>query len=83
MLARRVDALIIASTQWTVESFRRIEERKRPYVLIDRCFAGPAGEFRRGGRRSRGTHGDEHLISVGCRRIAHIRGSEISPALGV
>ena len=33
-LSGRPDALIIASAQWTVESFRRIEEQKVPYVLI-------------------------------------------------
>src|SRR5580692_9292422 len=30
LLARRVDVMLIASTQWTVESFRRIEEQKIP-----------------------------------------------------
>lgn len=45
MLARRVDALVVASAQWTVESFRRIEEQKTPYVLIDRQFAGLAANF--------------------------------------
>ncbi|MGA9623823.1 MAG: LacI family DNA-binding transcriptional regulator [Bryobacteraceae bacterium] len=82
MLARRVDALIIASTQWTVESFRRIEERKRPYVLIDRCFAGLPANFVGVDDEAVGRLATEHLISVGCRRIAHVRGSEISPALG-
>ena len=82
MLARGVDALIVASTQRTVESFRRIEERKRPYVLIDRCFAGLPANFVGVNDEEVGNLATEHLISVGCRRIAHIRGSEISTALG-
>jgi len=82
LLARRVDALIIASTQWTVESFRRIEERKRPYVLLDRCFAGLPANFVGVDDEAVGNLATEHLISVGCRRVAHIRGSEISTALG-
>jgi len=82
LLARRVDALIIASTQWTVESFRRIEERKRSYVLVDRCFAGLPANFVGVDDEEVGSLATEHLISVGCRRIAHIRGSEISTALG-
>ena len=45
LLARRVDVMLIASAQWTVESFRRIEERRIPYILIDRLFAGLAGKF--------------------------------------
>ena len=82
LLARRVDALIIASAQWTVESFRRIEERKRPYVLIDRCFIGLPANFVGVDDEEVGSLATEHLISVGCRRVAHIRGPEISTALG-
>jgi LacI family transcriptional regulator len=82
LLARRVDALIIASTQWTVESFRRIEERKRPYVLLDRRFSGLPANFVGVDDEEVGNLATEHLISVGCRRIAHVRGSEISTALG-
>src|ERR1700687_5398206 len=36
MLARRVDALILASTQSSVESLRRIQEQSVPFVLLDR-----------------------------------------------
>src|SRR5690349_6833248 len=32
LLARRVDALVVASAQATVEPFRRLEEQKIPYV---------------------------------------------------
>src|SRR3954454_24982492 len=45
LLARRVDVLVIASSQWTVESFRRIEEQKTPYILIDRRFDGLPAHF--------------------------------------
>ncbi len=45
LLARRVDVLLIASTQWATESFRRIEEQRIPYVLIDRQFPGIAANF--------------------------------------
>src|SRR5258708_28600628 len=40
MVAHRVDTLLIASTQWTVETLRRIEEHQTPYVLLDRRFSG-------------------------------------------
>jgi len=43
LLARRLDAMVIASAQRTVESFRRIEEQKTPYVLVD----GSSRGFRR------------------------------------
>jgi len=80
LLGRNLDALIIASVQWTVESFRRIEERQRPYVLIDRKFAGLAANFVGADDLKVGTMGTEHLIEIGCRRIGYIGGQLISTA---
>jgi len=82
LLARRVDVLVIASAQWTVESFRRIEERGIPYVLIDRRFAGLPANFVGVDDEAVGCMGTAHLIEQGSRRIAHIRGPETSTALG-
>ncbi|MDR3750916.1 MAG: LacI family DNA-binding transcriptional regulator [Terracidiphilus sp.] len=82
LLARRVDVLVIASAQWTVESFRRIEERGIPYVLIDRRFAGLPANFVGVDDEAVGRMGTAHLIQQGSRRIAHIRGPETSTALG-
>ena len=45
LLSRRLDALMIASTEWSAESFRRIEAQKVPYVLIDRGFPGMPANF--------------------------------------
>ena len=43
LLARRVDALVLASAQppTRTDLFRAVEEQKVPYVLIDRKIAGP------------------------------------------
>jgi LacI family transcriptional regulator len=82
LLARRVDALLVASAQWTVESFRRIEEQKTPYVLIDRQFAGLAANFVGVDDAAAGDIATTHLLDEGCRRIAHIRGPEVSTAVG-
>lgn len=82
MLARRVDAVIIASTQPTVESFRQMEERRVPYVLLDRQFTGLPANFVGIDDERAGILATEHLISVGCRRIAHIRGPEVSTSIG-
>jgi len=82
LLARGVDALIVASAQWTVESFRRIEEHKSPYVLIDRKFTGLAANFVGVDDELVGSLATGHLIDEGCRRIAHIRGPETSTAVG-
>lgn len=82
LLARGVDALIVASTQWTVESFRQIEELKTPYVLIDRRFAGFPAHFVGIDDEKVGRLAVEHLINEGRRRIAHIRGLQTSTATG-
>lgn len=82
LLARRADILIIASTQRTDENLRRIEEQGTPYVLIDRRFAGLQAHFVGVDDEQVGELATEHLIDAGCRRIAHIRGPEVSTALG-
>lgn len=82
LLARRVDAMLIASAQSSVESFRRIEERKIPYILIDRFFAGLTANFVGVDDRAVGRIATNHLIDKGCGSIAHIRGPETSTALG-
>jgi LacI family transcriptional regulator len=82
LLARRVDALLIASTQSTIGTFRQIEERNTPYVLIDRQFYGLSANFVGVDDKAVGDLATEHLIAAGYRRIAHIRGSEVSTALG-
>ena len=38
LLARRLDALIIASCHSSVELFARIEKQNTPYILIDRTL---------------------------------------------
>ena len=82
LLARRVDVLIIASTQSTVETFRRLEDQKIPYVLIDRKFDGLAANFVGVDDEAVGALAATHLVEVGCRRIAHIGGPAVSTALG-
>jgi LacI family transcriptional regulator, galactose operon repressor len=82
LLARRVDVLLIASAQWTVEAFRMIEEQKVPYVLIDRRFIGLAANFVGVDDETVGMLATSHLIEQGCKRIAHIRGPEVSTATG-
>ena len=82
LLARRVDAVVIASAQWTVESFRRIEAMHIPYVLIDRYFVGLAANFVGVDDEQVGFIATQHMIEQGCQRIAHIRGPETSTAQG-
>jgi LacI family transcriptional regulator len=80
LLARDVDALLIASVQTRPGSFRRIREHHTPVVLVDRRLAGWQGHFVGMDDRRIGQLATEHLIEVGCRRIAHIAGAEVSTA---
>ncbi len=82
LLARRVECMMIASAQWSVESFRRIEEQKTPYILLDRQFAGLDANFVGVDDQAVGMLATRHLIEQGCHHIAHIRGPEVSTALG-
>ena len=82
LIARRVDVLIIASAQQTLENFRRIEEQKVPLILVDRWFPGFESNFVGVDDTAVGEVATTHLIEQGCRHIAHIRGPEVSTAVG-
>jgi len=82
MLARRVDVIMVASAQSSIESFRLIEEQKTPYILIDRRFRGLDVNFVGVDDEAVGTLATSHLIEQGCRRVSHIRGPEVSTAVG-
>ena len=81
LLARRLDALIIASCRTTVELFFRIEKQKTPYVLIDRSLPGLSANFVGVDDEAVGFLATKHLIEIGCKRIATIRGPETSPGI--
>jgi LacI family transcriptional regulator len=81
MLTRRLDVLMVASTQWTVESFRHVEEQQGRYVLVDRRFAGLTANYVGTDDVAVGNLATGHLVEVGCKRIAHIGGRYISTAV--
>ncbi|MDQ2840947.1 MAG: LacI family transcriptional regulator [Acidobacteriota bacterium] len=81
MLARRLDALLIASAQRSAETFRSIEEHRNPYVLIDRRLSGLAAHFVGTDDVAVGSMATDHLIENGCQRIAYIGGEHVSTAV--
>ena len=81
-LARHVDVILVASAQASVDCFRQIEEQKTPYILIDRRFQGLDANFVGVDDIAVGALATSHLIEQGCRRVAHIRGPEVSTAAG-
>jgi LacI family transcriptional regulator len=82
MMARQVDGLIIASAQpaRSLGLFKQIQDRKVPYVLIDRPIAGVRASFVGVDNFAIGRLAARHLIDRGCRRVAHLRGPEVGIA---
>jgi LacI family transcriptional regulator len=81
MLARRVDALILASTQSNPETVRRIQDQKLPYVLLDRKIVGVSANFVGIDDVMVGKLATSHLLQSGCKTVAHIGGSDVSTAV--
>jgi len=81
MLGRRVDALILASTQPRADRLRQIQESGVPCVLLDRKIAGLNASFVGIDDVMAGSMAATHLLDVGCRVVAHIAGSDVSTAL--
>ena len=81
LMARQVDGMIVASAQKPESDlFRRIRERKVPFVLIDRPIKGSRASFVGTDNEAIGKLATEHLIKQGCQRIAHLRGPELGIA---
>lgn len=81
MMARNVDALILASVESELGSLRKISERAVPFVLLDRRIEGFPANFVGIDDVSAGSMATKHLIDIGCKTIAHIAGSEVSTAI--
>jgi LacI family transcriptional regulator len=81
LLARGLDALVVASSRPTVELFFRMEKQGTPYVLIDRSFRGLSANFVGVDDEAVGVLATQHLVDAGCSQIAHIRGPENSPGM--
>jgi len=83
LLARRVDGLIIASSQspQQLALFKRVQQQKVPFVLIDRPITGLRACFVGVDNRALGKLATEHLIAEGCSQIAHLRGPEVGIAI--
>jgi LacI family transcriptional regulator len=81
MLARSLDVLLIASAQLEADSFRRLADQRKPYVLIDRRIHGLKANYIGTDDCLAGALATEHLIENECRNIAHIAGKGVSPAV--
>jgi LacI family transcriptional regulator len=81
VLARGVDALLIASCQTALRGFYGVEDQRTPFILIDRNFPQLRASFVGTDDYRAGLLATEHLLAGGRRRIAHIAGPELSPGI--
>jgi LacI family transcriptional regulator len=81
-LGHRLDGLIIASCSTSTAKFKQLQGQKIPFVLIDRYFPDFKTNFVGVDDVAVGRIATEHLIAMGCKRIAHIRGLEFTTGLG-
>ena len=76
--------MVLASAQPLTcpELFRSIDERKVPYVLINRKNMGLKANYVGVDDEKVGRMATEQLIACGCRSTAHISGPKVGTALG-
>jgi LacI family transcriptional regulator len=84
LIERQIDGLIIAPAQSTSlrELTRRLQKANVPLVLVDRHDPDVRAGYVGVDDKAIGRLATTHLIECGCRRIAHIFGSNLSPAAG-
>lgn len=81
LLARKIDAIIVASSAISGERFKRLRQNKQLVLLVDRNFGDKADTFVGIDDRASGRLATEHLIEMGCQRVAHISGRSNSTCL--
>jgi LacI family transcriptional regulator len=81
LLARGVDALLIASCQTDPKGLSALARGNIPYVLIDRMLPKLKAHFVGTNDLEAGYIATEHLIQLGRERIAHIGGALISTSV--
>jgi LacI family transcriptional regulator, galactose operon repressor len=79
MLARGVDALLIASCQSALEGFSSVQNQRTPFVLLDRPFPHLRANFVGTDDYAGAKMAAEHLIQIGRRRLAYIGSPDPRP----
>jgi LacI family transcriptional regulator len=80
MLARGVDALLIASCRPNLQGFYSIHNHTTPFVLLDRPFPHLRANFVGTDDYIGGRLATEHLIQLGRKRVAYIGSPDLSSA---
>jgi LacI family transcriptional regulator len=82
LLARGVDALLVASCQSNSEDFKSLAKSKAPFILLDRLLPKLNAHFVGTDDIAAGRIATEHLIELKRKRIAHIGGELVSTSVG-
>jgi LacI family transcriptional regulator len=82
LLGHRMDGLIVASCSTSPAKYHQLKEQGIPFVMIDRFFPEFKTNFVGVDDRAVGRMATEHLIAMGCKRIAHIRGLPFTTGVG-
>jgi len=80
MLARGVDALVLASCQTAIKRPSIQRDCSLPLVLIDRPIPRMRANFVGTDDVAGGALATEHLVQLGCKRIAYIGSPDLGPA---
>ena len=81
LLSRGVDVLLVASCQTKAKDLQELVEGRTPFLLIDRNLPQLSANFVGSDDFKVGQLATQHLIDIGCKRIAHIGGRNLSPSL--
>jgi LacI family transcriptional regulator len=81
MLAHRLDAIVVATCATEASGLARVQQGDTPLILVDRMLKGVLTHFVGSDDYAAGKLATEHLLAMGCKRIAHIRGPENSTGL--
>jgi len=84
LLGRQVDALIVATSVHpeSPDGLSMVTGSGIPLVLLDRSLAGVQANFVGNDHQAIGEMATGHLLEIGCKHIAHLRGPETSAGAG-
>ena len=83
LLAHRLDALVVSScAAQASDLLQRIRQQGTPLILLDRSFKNFKAHFVGSDNVEMGCLATKHLLSLGRKRVAHIRGPENSIGRG-
>ena len=76
LLSRRLDAIVVAAVGTDIADLEMVSRAGTPLIMIDRELPFQKAHFVGVNDLMVGSMATEHLISIGCKRIGHLRGPD-------